>query len=73
MKVPAFLSSQIAFWGICLVGLCWLAVTVLFEIQLGWPLSGVQWARRLVGWGVELWLIRTLALGARRCSIATGK
>ena len=37
-----------------------------FEMHLGFPASGLQWAKRIVGWGVEIWLIRTLLLGVRR-------
>jgi hypothetical protein len=73
MKAPAFLTPQLAFWGLCLIGLVWLAATILFEAHLGWPVGSIQWAKRLVGWGVELWLMRTLVLGARRCSASAGK
>lgn len=57
---------QVAFWGICLIILGWIAATILFEIHLGWPVNGVQWAKRLVGWGIECWLIRAFIRGAGR-------
>jgi hypothetical protein len=60
------LSPPFAFWGICIVAVCWLAATLLFELHLGFPSSGVQWAKRLIGWFVEFWMFRTLVIGFRR-------
>ncbi len=66
-------SPQFAFWGICIIAVCWLAATLLFEVHLGLPYTGVQWAKRLIGWGVEFWMFRTLMIGFRRCRAATVK
>jgi hypothetical protein len=62
-----FINPRVAVAGICLMALGWLALTLLFEFHMGLPASGVQWAKRLVGWGVELWFIRVLAFGFVRC------
>ena len=66
MKTRSSLTPQVAFWGICVIAFCWIAATLLFEMHLGLPGSGIQWAKRIVGWGVEIWLLRTLLLGVRR-------
>ena len=58
--------SRIAFWGMCATVLRWMAATVAFEFRLGWPGSGLDWAKRIVGWGVELLLIRALVSLVRR-------
>lgn len=50
----------------CVFVIGWLAATFLFELHLGWPANSIQWAKRLVGWGVEIWLIRTLARVVRK-------
>lgn len=65
MKNRSWINPQFAFWGICLFVTAWIAATLLFEFHLGWPMSPVQWAKRLVGWGVEGWLIRTFAFRVR--------
>lgn len=57
------INPRIALAGICLVAFGWIAATLLFELHMGLPVSGVQWAKRLVGWGVEVWFLRTLARG----------
>lgn len=58
MNIP--INPRIAAAGICLLGLAWVVFTVLFEIHLGIPGGGVQWTKRLVGWAVEVWFLRTL-------------
>jgi hypothetical protein len=67
MSARSSLTSKIAFWGICAVIVAWIAATIVFEINLGWPATGVQVAKRIVGWGVEIMLIRTLIIGTRKC------
>jgi hypothetical protein len=59
-------TSKIALTGLCLIAIIWLAATVLFEVHLGWPVNTIQWAKRLLGWAVEFWLVRTVFLAARR-------
>jgi hypothetical protein len=66
MKTQSPLTPKLAIWGICLIVLCWIAATFLFEFHLGWPAGSIQWAKRLVGWSVEFLLIRTFVLGIRR-------
>jgi hypothetical protein len=73
MKSRSTLIPPSAFWCICLIALAWLAATVLFETRLGWPETSIQWLKRLVGWSVELWLVRTLFTGVPRCVATTGK
>jgi hypothetical protein len=70
MKPHTLLTPQIAFWGHCLIGLGWIAATILFELHLGWPITATQWIKRPVGWGIEFLLARTLVIGARRCAVA---
>lgn len=71
MNIRSRLIPQFAFWGICLIGLAWITLSFWFEIHLGLPATSVQWVKRAVGWVVEIWLIRTLLLGARRCGSAS--
>lgn len=66
MKAQILISPKYAFWGICIIASSWLAATALFEVYLGVPGNGIQWAKRLVGWGVEIWLLRTLLTGFNR-------
>jgi hypothetical protein len=73
MKTKSLLTTQIGVWGICLIVMGWLAATCLFEMHLGWPGSGIQWAKRLVGWAVEIFLVRALIIGVRRFGTAPGK
>ena len=58
MKNSSVLTPQLVFWGICLIVLCWLSATLLFEVHLGWPANSVQWLKRALGWGVEFWLVQ---------------
>lgn len=60
------LTPRLAFYGICLIAIAWLTLTVPFELHLGWPATGVQWAKRIAGWAVEIWLLRTLIFGVQR-------
>lgn len=60
------INPRVALGGICLVAFGWIALTLLLEIHFGMPVTGIQWAKRLVGWGVELWFLRTLARGCVR-------
>jgi hypothetical protein len=73
MKIPSFPTPRLAFWGICAIALGWSALTLMFELRLGWPSTGGLLAKRLIGWGVECWLIRTLAVGIRRYYDSPGK
>lgn len=66
MKTQALSKPQIAFWGILLLAIGWIAATLVFEIHLGWPGNAIAWAKRLVGWGVEAWLVRTVVIGMKR-------
>jgi hypothetical protein len=66
MNARPSLPPRLAYWGICLIVIAWLAATVLFEMHLGWPVTGIQWCKRLVGWGVEFMLVRALFLSTRR-------
>jgi hypothetical protein len=70
MNRRSLISPQAGFWGICLIVTAWLIASLLFEIHQGWPVTGLQYAKRLVGWFVEFWLIRTLVLGMRRLNAA---
>jgi len=67
------LTPRFAFYGICLIAIAWLAITIPVELHLGWPANGLQWAKRIVGWGVEIWLLRTLIFGVQRCRLASLK
>jgi len=67
------ISPQFAVWGICIIATCWLAASVLFEIHLGLPVTGIQWAKRAVGWWVEFWMLRTLMNGFHRCRMAAAR
>lgn len=66
MNARSSVIPQVAFWGICLIAIVWITGTLLFESHQGWPVTGIQWAKRIAGWGVELMLIRTLLRGVRR-------
>lgn len=68
MTTSKRITPQIAFWGICIIALTWLAATLLFETHLGWPVTLLQWIKRLIGWLVEMWLVKTFFFGARRCA-----
>ena len=67
------IPPQLALWGICTIAIAWLAATFLFEIHLGLPVTGIQWAKRAIGWFVEFWMYRTLMIGFRRCRVAAVK
>ena len=59
-----------AFYGICVIAMSWLVLTVIMENHFGMPGTPMQWAKRMIGWGVELWLIRSLVVGIRRSRAA---
>lgn len=73
MNESTALSSKIAFWGICIIATGWLIATAAFEVHFGLPTTGIQFAKRLVGWAVELWLFRTLRVGFQRYHPTTQK
>jgi hypothetical protein len=62
---------HLAFWGICLIAVAWIVLTVLFELHLGWPTNMTQLTKRIVGWVVEVWFIRTLIVRAGRINAST--
>ena len=72
MNTRSSITPQVAFWGLCLIAVVWIVITAGFEIHQGWPVTGAQWMKRLVGWGVELLLVRALVHGVRRCSARVG-
>lgn len=73
LKTRGPLLPHFAFYGICIVTACWLVLTVLMETHFGLPRSGGQWLTRILGWGVEFWLIRSLFVGIRRSQFAMAK
>jgi len=73
MKTRSPLLPQFAFYGICLVAASWLILTVVMETHFGVPQTSAQWLKRLLGWGLEFWLIRSLFLGIRRSRFAMAK
>ncbi len=73
MNKPSSLSPKVAFWGICIIAAGWLAATACLEVHFGLPTTGIQLAKRLVGWAVELWLFRTLMVGFQRYRPLTQK
>lgn len=63
------ITPRIAFWGICSIAVIWITLTLFFEMRMGFPTDTLQFAKRLVGWGVEVWFLRTLAKGVRRVGV----
>lgn len=57
------INPRIAMAGICLVALGWIVMTLIFEMKMGLPMNGIQWAKRAVGWGVEVWFMWVLTRG----------
>ena len=60
------LLLRIGFWSLCCLACIWIGLSLMFEIHMGLPTTGLQWGKRLLGWGLEIWLVRTLMLGVRR-------
>jgi hypothetical protein len=73
MKFRSPSLSQFAFYGVCLVAAGWIVLTVVMETHFGIPNTPFQWFKRLLGWGVEFWLIRSLFLGIRRSGLVPAK
>lgn len=70
MKTRTPLMPQFAFYGICIVAASWLVLAVVMETHFGIPHTTNQWIKRILGWALEFWLVRSLFVGIRRSRLA---
>jgi len=50
----------------CLVLFFWAAITLYLEGRMGWPMDLSAWLHRMIGWFVNLVLMRTFVKGLQR-------
>ena len=58
--------ARIAFWFLCLMAVGWVGFAAIFETRAGIPVTREEWGHRLIGWFIELMLLRTFVKGVRR-------
>ena len=63
--------ARLGFWLLCVIGTSWVGFATIFETRAGFPVTREEWGHRLIGWFIELMLLRTFVKGVRRYYKAT--
>gem|GEM_PF-3787831 len=66
MTIQKQFFPKMIFGGICMVAVAWATITLYLESSAGLPVTRSDWGHRLIGWFINVLLVRAFVRGVRR-------